>query len=155
MSALLAPVLGGVGVTVAAVFGPLVTTAAQNRRVARMNADLASNIELLKHLRETPDGWTEEIDLLETLTRHQLLAAAARQSRDLVKQRNWGSLGAVIIILSVTAPILWGLAVVDTWWSWTIFSVFLGLALILSGIGIYQTFNPPEDDPSTLAASEE
>ncbi|WP_374773791.1 hypothetical protein OG756_12900 [Streptomyces sp. NBC_01310] len=155
MTALLAPLLGGVGVVIAAAAGPLVTGTIQNRRDARLTADLERNWELLKELKaEQENPWTHEVAQLEVLVRSQLAAVMARQTRFVAHRRNWASLGAVTMIVVLAFPLLWLLAVVGAWWAWTLFVALLLLALILCGIGLYQTFNPveppaPEDEPGS------
>lgn len=51
------------------------------------------------------------------------------------------------MVATFAAPLLWLLALPDTWWAWGLFAVIMLFALVFSGIGIYQTFRPPEDDP--------
>ncbi|MFF3690894.1 hypothetical protein [Streptomyces sp. NPDC002187] len=143
------------GVVIAAAAGPLVTGTIQNRRDARLTADLERNWELLSKLKtENQDQWTHEIAQLEVLVRSQLAAVTSRQTRYVAHRRNWASLGAVSVIVVIAFPLLWFLVLPGAWWSWTLFVALLALSLILCGIGLYQTFNPPnepapEDDSAT------
>ncbi|MEW5655554.1 hypothetical protein ABGT92_09480 [Streptomyces cinereoruber] len=154
MAALLTPLLGGVGVVIAAAAGPLITGAIQNRRDARLTADLDRNWELLKELKEEQNApWTHEIAQLEVLVRKQLASVMTRQTRFVEHRRNWASLGAVIIVVVFSFPVLWLLASFNSWWSWSLFLALLLVAVLMCGIGIYQTFNPadppaPEEDGS-------
>ncbi|MFB7295236.1 hypothetical protein [Streptomyces rubiginosohelvolus] len=150
----LTPLLGGVGVVLAAALGPLVTGTIQNRRDARLTADLERNWEMLDKLNADPSqSWAHETSQLEVLVRTQLAAVMARQTRFVAHRRNWASLGAVIIVVIFFFPILWLLALPGAWWSWSLFVGALLLGLLLCGIGLYQTFNPddppaPEDNPA-------
>lgn len=146
MASWVTPLLGGVGVVIAAAAGPLVTGTIQNRRDARLIADLERNWELLGKLQaEQPDHWTHEIAQLDALIRTQVAAVASRQTRYVAHRRSWSALGAVCMIVVFAVPLLWLLALLHAWWSWTLFAGLLLLAVILCGIGLYQTFNPPED----------
>lgn len=146
MVAWLTPLLGGVGVIAAAAAGPLVTGTIQNRRDARLIADLERNWELLGKLKAAPsDHWSHEIAQLDTLIRSQVAAVASRQNRYVAHRRNWASLGAVCVIVVMAFPLLWLLATLGAWWSWTLFIGSLIITLILCGIGFYQAFNPPEE----------
>jgi hypothetical protein len=130
---------------IAAAAGPLVTGTIQNRRDARLTADLERNWELLNKLKaDQSDQWSHEVAQLEVLVRSQFAAVTSRQTRYVAHRRNWASLGAVSVIVVIAFPLLWSLALPGAWWSWTLFVALLVLALILCGIGLYQTFNPPE-----------
>ncbi|MFD9832578.1 hypothetical protein [[Kitasatospora] papulosa] len=146
MTALLGPLLGGVGVVIAAAAGPLVTGTIQNRRDARLSADLERNWQLLDKLQTDQTGsWAHETSQLEVLVKSQLASVMARQTRFVAHRRNWASLGAVIIVVIFFFPVLWLLTLPGAWWSWSLFVGTLLLVLTLCGIGLYQTFNP--DDP--------
>jgi hypothetical protein len=146
MVAWLMPLLGGVGVVAAAAAGPLVTGMIQNRRDSRLVADLERNWGLLGMLKAgQPDRWTHEIAQLDALVRSQVAAVASRQTRYVAHRRNWASLGAVCMIVVIAFPLLWLLTLPNTWWSWIVFAGLLVVVLALCGIGIHQTFNPPEE----------
>ncbi|MFG3234675.1 hypothetical protein ACGFZG_23310 [Streptomyces antibioticus] len=138
---------------VAAAAGPLVTGTIQNRRDARLVADLDRNWKLLAELKAgQPDQWTHEIAQLDALVRTQVAAVASRQTRYAAHRRNWASLGAVCMIVVMAFPLLWLLVIPGAWWSWTLFTALLLVTVILCGIGLYQTFNPP-DEPAPESGS--
>ncbi|GHE31151.1 hypothetical protein [Streptomyces vinaceus] len=154
MALQLAPLLGTAGVVIAAAAGPLVTGAVQNRRDARLAADLTRNLDLLEKLRGYEAGtWDAEVHQLDVLVRIQLAAAAARQKTYVEQRRSWSNLGAVLMVLSIALPLLWLLTLPGSWWSWVIFTLLLILTLILCGIGLHQTFRPPADAPLDAAAA--
>lgn len=154
MAAQLAPLLGAAGVVIAATVGPLVTGAIQNRRDARLTADLTRNIDLLEKLKAYEAGaWGDEIHQLDVLVRIQLAAAVARQKTYVEHRRSWSSLGAVLMVVAIALPLLWLLVLPGAWWSWLLFGLLLILTLILCGIGIHQTFRPPEDVPPDADAA--
>ncbi|MFD5545783.1 hypothetical protein ACFWJQ_03550 [Streptomyces goshikiensis] len=154
MALQLAPLLGTAGVVIAAAAGPLVTGAVQNRRDARLAADLTRNLDLLEKLRGYEAGmWNTEVHQLDVLVRIQLAAAAARQKTYVEHRRSWSNLGAVLMVLSIALPLLWLLALPGAWWSWVMFALLLILTLGLCGIGIHQTFRPPADVAPDAAAT--
>ncbi|MEU5583555.1 hypothetical protein [Streptomyces chrestomyceticus] len=117
----------------------------QNRRDARLAADLERNRTLLGELRgDDRNAWEHEIAQLEVLVRRQVAAVTARQTKYVEHRRNWASLGAVVLIVILAFPLLWLLTLPGAWWSWSLFAALLTMSLIMCGLGFYQTFNPDE-----------
>ncbi|MBB5889688.1 hypothetical protein ACFFS4_30085 [Kutzneria kofuensis] len=145
MADFVTPLLAALGTIIAALGGPTVAGALQNRRDGRLRASFTSNKELLKELDEKPSLLNEsQKQDLQALVNEQAAALVSRERARLNKRREWSNLGVVIFLLCTFGWIPVWMWFIQTWWSWIIFGL-VGIFLAACTItGTIQTFRPSE-----------